>query len=45
MLEAYFYERLTYAELAQRFRWRNKGSAHWAVRRALVRLGEAIDDE
>jgi DNA-directed RNA polymerase specialized sigma24 family protein len=45
VLEAYFYERLTYADLAHRFRWKNKGSAHWAVRRALRRLAQTLESE
>jgi DNA-directed RNA polymerase specialized sigma24 family protein len=43
LLLGYYYERCTYAELARRFGWRNKGSAHWHVKQALLRLRERLE--
>lgn len=43
LLLGYFYERLTYAELAKRFGWKNKGSAHWHVGQALGRLRDRLE--
>jgi DNA-directed RNA polymerase specialized sigma24 family protein len=41
LLERY-YEQLTFRQIAERHGWPNRGSAHWAVRRALGELGRRV---
>lgn len=45
LILAHFYEGLSYREMAERYGWANKGSAHWAVKQALRRLATLIEKE
>jgi len=42
LLLARYYEQLTYRQIADMYDWDNRGSAHWAVRRALDELRRRV---
>jgi len=42
LLQDYYYECLTYRQIAVRYGWPNKGSAHWHVQRAVAELGRRV---
>jgi DNA-directed RNA polymerase specialized sigma24 family protein len=43
LLLAAFYERLTYNQIAAKYGWKNRGSAHWAVKQAVARLAQQLE--
>lgn len=42
LLQARFYEGLSYRQIAVRFGWAGAQSAHWAVQKAVGRLGRKV---
>lgn len=45
LLEARFYERLSYRQMARRFGWKNHESARWAVHKALSRFKKKFEED
>lgn len=44
LLEARFYERLSYREMARRFGWNHPESARWATHKALSRFKSKFEE-